>query len=93
VVEVVEDSTRREEARARVDDVVAWLARHDVVAFAVVTDTDAHAANQLELVAKETGSDLVVAGAYGHSRLREWAFGGVTRDLLTRSTRCSLLPH
>ena len=27
-------------------------------------------------------ADLVVSGAYGHSRLREWAFGGVTRSLL-----------
>lgn len=26
--------------------------------------------------------DVVVSGAYGHSRLREWAFGGVTRSLL-----------
>ncbi len=29
-----------------------------------------------------SGADLVVSGAYGHSRLREWAFGGVTRSLL-----------
>lgn len=25
---------------------------------------------------------MLVAGAYGHSRLGEWFFGGVTRDLL-----------
>lgn len=28
-----------------------------------------------------SGADLVVSGAYGHSRLRQWAFGGVTRSL------------
>jgi nucleotide-binding universal stress UspA family protein len=28
------------------------------------------------------GADLVVSGAYGHSRIREWALGGVTRSLL-----------
>jgi len=29
--------------------------------------------------------DLIVAGAYGRSRLSEWIFGGVTRTLLTAS--------
>ena len=27
-------------------------------------------------------ADLIVMGAYGHSRLREWMFGGVTRTVL-----------
>jgi len=31
-----------------------------------------------------------VAGGYGHSRLREWAFGGMTRSLLS-ATSVSLL--
>jgi nucleotide-binding universal stress UspA family protein len=29
--------------------------------------------------------DLIVAGAYGHSRVREWALGGVTASLLRRA--------
>lgn len=93
VVEIIEDETSRDEARARVDDVVAWLGQHNVMAFGMVPDTIAYAANQLETVASETSSDVLVAGAYGHSRLTEWIFGGVTRDLLTRSARCSLLAH
>lgn len=40
---------------------------------------------QLLLAAEEGGADLIVAGAYGHSRAREWAFGGTTRELLERS--------
>jgi nucleotide-binding universal stress UspA family protein len=28
------------------------------------------------------GADLLVMGAYGHSHLREWMFGGVTRTVL-----------
>ena len=32
-------------------------------------------------------------GAYGHSRLGEWIFGGVTRDLLTKSPVCCLFSH
>jgi nucleotide-binding universal stress UspA family protein len=30
----------------------------------------------------DKAADLVVAGGYGHSRTREWAFGGVVRSLL-----------
>ena len=37
---------------------------------------------------QENGADLIVAGAFGHSRTREWIFGGVTRDLLT-ARRCA----
>jgi nucleotide-binding universal stress UspA family protein len=36
---------------------------------------------------------LIVAGAYGHSRLGEWAFGGVTRDFLAESPICCLFSH
>ncbi len=35
--------------------------------------------------AKASEAQLIVAGAYGHSRLREWLLGGVTRTLLARS--------
>lgn len=35
--------------------------------------------------AGRSGSDLIVLGAYGHSRLREWALGGVTRDVLSQA--------
>ncbi len=33
-------------------------------------------------VARSIGADVIVAGAYGHGRIREWLFGGVTRWLL-----------
>ena len=39
------------------------------------------------------GADFLVAGAYGHTRMREWVFGGFTRSLLTRSRHCSFLAH
>ena len=50
-------------------------------------------ADELLLAAERHGADLVVAGGYGHARLREWAFGGVTRDLLARCPKCCLLSH
>ena len=37
------------------------------------------------------GADLIVAGAYGHSRLREFVFGGVTKSLLRAIDGPSLL--
>ena len=44
-------------------------------------------------VAKSEGADLIVAGAYGHSRLGEWIFGGVTHGLLKKSDICCLLAN
>ena len=48
---------------------------------------------QLDAVAKTEGIDLIVAGAYGHSRFREWALGGVTRNLLLYGDLCALVSH
>ena len=39
------------------------------------------------------GADLIVAVGYGHSRLGEWIFGGVTNDLLADPERFLLLSH
>jgi len=33
-------------------------------------------------VADAMHADLIISGAYGHSRFREWIFGGATRSLL-----------
>jgi nucleotide-binding universal stress UspA family protein len=64
-------------------DVVRFLMKHGVKARAEVLDFGhANTTEALEEIAREIGGDLIVAGAYGHSRLREWAFGGMTRSLL-----------
>lgn len=39
------------------------------------------------------GADLIVAGAYGRSRLGEWALGGMTHDLLKQTERFVLFSH
>jgi nucleotide-binding universal stress UspA family protein len=51
------------------------------------------ATNSLLHFVQDDGIDLVVAGGYGHTRLGEWIFGGVTRDLLTNGPVCCLLSH
>jgi nucleotide-binding universal stress UspA family protein len=91
VAELIDDETRRPSAQARLDDVVAWLSRHGATARAQVANDHGHTATQLETIAADVGAGLIVAGAYGHSRFREWVLGGVTRKLVNPSSRCSLL--
>jgi nucleotide-binding universal stress UspA family protein len=91
IVEIIEDDVNRPAALSGVSDVVVWLSRHGVPASGQVPDECGHAAAQLERIASEVGAGLVVAGAYGHSRLREWVLGGVTKRLVNPSNRCSLL--
>ena len=47
----------------------------------------------IENVAGEIGADLLVMGAFGHSRLREVLLGGVTRYFLKDSSIPLLLAH
>ena len=76
------------------DDVVANLKRHGVEARTMVTSIDNEAVeDEIERVAKLNSADLIVAGAYGHSRLREWAFGGVTDTFLHSPSSFVLLSH
>jgi nucleotide-binding universal stress UspA family protein len=79
------------EARTHIDDVVDWLKRHRVVAESLVPIATGDDALQLNEIVQE--GDIIVAGAYGHSRMREWAFGGVTRDILLRGRHCALVSH
>jgi nucleotide-binding universal stress UspA family protein len=67
--------------RVSLADVVAFLATHGIKATPeLIEGTDEHLTLFRSL--DNSGADLIVSGAYGHSRLREWAFGGVTRSLL-----------
>ncbi|CAN5548549.1 universal stress protein [soil metagenome] len=51
------------------------------------------ACTELNIEAEALGADLIVAGAYGHSRTREWMLGGVTRSLLHKPERFVLFSH
>jgi nucleotide-binding universal stress UspA family protein len=91
VVEIIEDESDRPAALSGVNDIVAWLSRHGLVASGQVPAECGNAADQLDRIASQVGAGLVVAGAYGHSRLREWVLGGVTTRLVNPLNRCSLL--
>ncbi|HYA71607.1 MAG TPA: universal stress protein [Roseiarcus sp.] len=92
VVEIAGEA-ELEAARFRLEDVVAWLGRHGVAAEPIAAPASGADASRLKAIAQEQGADLIVAGAFGHSRLREWVFGGVTKDLLLRSDQFTLLSH
>ncbi len=81
------------DAQIRVDDVADWLRRHGVAATSLAAPSKGSDADRLEAIVREHGAGLMVAGAYGHNRLREWVLGGVTRDLLLSPGRCTLVSH
>ena len=88
------ESDQKEAVRQHLNDVVQYLARHRIKAEArVETQLRGSGADQIIGIAEDEGADLLVTGAYGHSRLNEWVFGGMTRDLLTSSPICCLMSH
>ena len=93
IVEIVNGEENVAGARKRLADVVEWLGRHGVSSQDLALVSTGDDAAQLQQIAKDKEAGLVVAGAYGHSRLREWVLGGVTRDLLSNSGLCSLVSH
>jgi len=93
IVEIVSDADERDAAVARVVDVANWLQLHNVQGSARVELSAGDAGSQMDAIASEARIDLIVAGAYGHARLREWIFGGMTRHLLQHSSACALLVH
>jgi nucleotide-binding universal stress UspA family protein len=93
VAQIVEDDVDHDAAQAAVADLVAWLARHGVAATGFVPDVVGNVAAQLDRIAAAVDAGVIVAGAYGHSRFREWILGGVTQFLVTQANRCALLSH
>jgi nucleotide-binding universal stress UspA family protein len=72
----------------------AFLSRHDVHADIVERgDAGAGVEQVIRSVAAETGAAWIVQGAYGHSRMRQMLFGGVTRGLLADAPLPILMGH
>lgn len=75
-------------------DIATHLARHGIK----VETKDFHVENLpigeiLINAANDAGSDLLVMGAYGHSRLNELVFGGATRNVMRHMTVPVLMSH
>ena len=75
-------------------DIGAHLARHglEVEVRSIPNAGDSTGAAILRHC-RENGTQLLVAGGYGHSRLRQQMFGGVTRALLEDATMPVLFSH
>jgi nucleotide-binding universal stress UspA family protein len=84
------------ESRPRIPsaDIALHLARHGIAAEAASTSSvDIGVGNALLSRAADLGADLIVMGAYGHSRMREMVLGGATRHLLQHMTVPVLMSH
>jgi nucleotide-binding universal stress UspA family protein len=79
-------------AEVRVQDVALWLEQHGISGAPMVSTANDQT-GQLHALLLDRKCDLLVAGAYGHNRLGEWVFGGVTQDVLLDPEFCVLLSH
>jgi len=67
-------------------DIALYLARHGVKVDVIRQRTRIDIGSSLLSLAADLGSDMIVMGCYGHSRLREILLGGVTRTMLQSMT-------
>lgn len=75
-------------------EIAASLARHGVKCEAgTAVARELNVGDTLLSGLTDDGSDLLVMGAYGHSRLREFVFGGATQHILDHMTVPVLMSH
>jgi len=90
VMTVEEEEGRRDDA----DRLVRSLAWHGFSATAQRLTPGSHgAAEALLTAAASVKAGLLILGGYGHSRLREWVFGGFTQRVLTDAPLAVLVAH
>jgi len=89
VLTVEEEEGRRDEA-ARLVQGLAW---HGLNAVARNIKPDAGGAAETLLAVAADQAGLLVMGGYGHSRLREWVFGGFTQQVLVDAAVPVLMAH
>ncbi|MEO7494501.1 MAG: universal stress protein, partial [Massilia sp.] len=74
-------------------DMALYLARHGIEVEVTLFDSGDDDGEALLSLAAEAGSDLLVMGAFGHSRLREYVLGGATRTALRCSPMALWMAH
>jgi len=83
-----------QETQRSLDELRDVLALHGLTAETrLLKQASGDEANVLRDAAYSAGSDLIVMGAYGHSRLREFVFGGATRAILDECALPVLMFH
>jgi nucleotide-binding universal stress UspA family protein len=89
VMTVEEEEGRRDDA----DRLVRGLAWHGLSANVERLTPGPHGAAETLLAAASSKAGLLVMGGYGHSRLREWVFGGFTQRILAEAPLPVLIAH
>lgn len=84
---------RAEDSNIAIADVAEVIRRHGGSASIQLLPGSSSPADAILEAAVTFDAQLIVAGAYGHSRLREWTFGGVTQRLLRQEAKFVLLSH
>jgi nucleotide-binding universal stress UspA family protein len=75
-------------------DVARWLSHHGChVNLQQYPSGGQEIGDCIQKRSAETGADLVVMGAYGHSRMRQTVFGGTTRSVIDQTDFAALLAH
>jgi len=74
-------------------DIGKYLSRHGVTSEIRTVPGAPDTAEALQREAHASGADLIVMGAYGHSRLQEFVLGGATRDVLKNSAIPVFMAH
>ena len=93
IVHVCERATEQV-SQVSINDVADYLLRHKInVEGKAFLRTEQPIASEILRFAGNEKADFVVAGGYGHGRLGEWMFGGVTRELLADAPLCCLFSH
>jgi nucleotide-binding universal stress UspA family protein len=94
VMSVGPRETELERQRLSLDRIVRHLQRHGIASKTEQTVRgDIPISDVLLSRAADLGADLIIAGVYHHSQLREALIGGVSRDLLDHMTVPILMSH
>jgi nucleotide-binding universal stress UspA family protein len=89
---VLGDAGKRDEIAGA--DIGGHLARHGLrVDVKRIMAADGNVADTILSHVADAGTDFLVMGGYGHSRLREFVLGGVTRGILSSMTVPTLMAH
>ena len=75
-------------------DIARHLGRHHISVEVKALPAGGRAVGEIILTeGRYFGADLIVMGGYGHTRLREWIFGGATRDVIQETTIPVFMMH
>lgn len=86
-------TAKEADADQRPEELAAYLAWHGIKATVSKLRTSDNIGASLLAAAGKAGADMMVMGAYGHSRMREMIFGGVTKHVIAKSNLPVLMTH